>query len=451
MLFNIHMLWHIFQFIIFMALLMVFMYKVFENHLTVSKKKFWIKAVVHTAILTVIICLFFTQVSPYRNLAVVGIVLILMFSVILYRTSTKKKMIFLFFILLIMVNIQVDSILFARATLDFQILPSVSSYENGDFLILSSIYCVIIFGFVYRMLTEYYKRVVDDNIVMAHTKLFFCLPLLFFVALMIFDRRIENHFSKIPKEFLLPFLLLNIFAFFAYYAALKSIIDNYDAAMEREKLIEAENQLELWEAQYINLQDKIHSDAQIRHDWRQHIIAIMGYVDNKDFKGLEEYLADYKEKYLVPDKSPVCNVPALNMLFQYYQHKAEEHQIDLVIGNVMLGECNISISELTILFGNLLENAIEACGKIPVSERYIRLKIVQKEHKLVMSCENSFDGLVLRSADGIKSRKKGGGLGISSIQGIVEKYHGQIRLEDGDGVFRVYAYLQDKGSSFAGS
>ena len=117
----------------------------------------------------------------------------------------------------------------------------------------------------------------------------------------------------------------------------------------------------------------------------------------------------------------------------------------------MLGECNISISELTILFGNLLENAIEACGKIPVSERYIRLKIVQKEHKLVMSCENSFDGLVLRSADGIKSRKKGGGLGISSIQGIVEKYHGQIRLEDGDGVFRVYAYLQDKGSSFAGS
>ena len=442
--FDINILWHIFQFIIYISLLMFFMYRVYENHLIVSKKQFWLRVTVHILLLTLIICLFFTELSPYRSLSPIGCALILILSFVLYKTVTRKNAIFLFFILFILLAVQINALMLARATLDFHILHRFSSYENGDFLLLSSLYCVILFFFVYSLLAKYYKRVVDNDISMRHTKLFFCLPLVYFIALCVFARTTSKTFSGIPKELFLPLLLLNVFALFAFYAALKSIIDNYDVAMEHEKLFSAQNQLKLWEAQYEILQNKIDSDARIRHDWRQHIIAIMGYVENQNLPGLKDYLSDYKDKYLIPDRGPVCDISSLNMLFQYYHHKADEENINLSINTAVLGKCKISTTELTILFGNLLENAIEACSKIPDVQRFIRLKITKQSCKIILLCENSFDGHINRNMDKIVSTKENGGIGLSSVQGIVDRYNGQMKIEHDNNIFKIYAYLEDR-------
>ena len=442
--FDINLLWHIFQFIVYISLLMFFMYRVYENHLIVSKKQFWFRVTVHILLLTLIICLFFTELSPYRSLSFIGSALILLLSFVLYKSVTHKNVIFLFFILFVLLAIQMNALMLAMATLDFHILPRLSSYVNGDFLLLSTLYCIILFFFVYSLLSKYYKRVVDDNITMKHTKLFFCLPLVFFAALYVFEKTARKAFSGIPKEFFLPLVLLNIFAVFAFYAALKSIIDNYDAAMEHEKLFTAQNQLGLWEAQYETLQNKIDSDARIRHDWRQHIIAIMGYVETQNLSGLDAYLADYKDKYLIPDKAPVCDISSLNMLFQYYQYKADEENINLSIDTAVLGKCTVSTTELTILFGNLLENAIEACRKIPEAKRFIHLKITKQACKIILLCENSFDGRINWNMDKIVSTKENGGIGLSSVQSIVDKYNGQLKIEHGGKLFKIYAYLEDR-------
>lgn len=368
----------------------------------------------------------------------------MLLSFLVYRTCTRKKFIFLFFLLFILLNVQVNALLLARATLDFHILPQISSYEHGDYLLLSSVYCLLIFAVVYFSLAPYYKRIVDDNIIMEHTRVFFCLPLLFFIILYVLGKTILTIFFKMPKELFLPLILLNIFALFSYYAALKSIIANYDASREHEKLYAAENQLALWKTQYNNLQSKIDSDARIRHDWRQHIITIMGYVENKDLPGLENYLVDYKDKYLLPDSEAVCDIPSLNMLFQYYQHEAKEKGILFTIHNVLLKECGISDPELTVLFGNLLENAIEACEKVTDDSKYICFKAIRKDNKIILLCENSFDGLLNKNKNKITSRKDTGGIGVSSIEGIVEKYHGQMKIETADRVFKIYAYLIDR-------
>lgn len=442
---NINILWHIFQLIIFIWYSAFFAYRVFEEHLKVSKKDYWIRVAVYTVALTIDVCLFLTELSPWQNLRLVGMLLVFLFTLAVYKSFTDKKLIFLLFVLFILVNVQLVSLLLSQATLEFHILPVMFAYENGDFLFWSAIYGSISFWIIYSSLVKFYKRTVDEDIVLAQTKQFFWLPFLFFVIIEIIYHTTFKDSPEIRKDMFLPLVLLNVFAFTAYYAALKSMNDNFDATMEREKLLEAESRLNLWETQYESLQGKVAADAKARHDWRQHIITIMGFVEKKDLNGLDRYLSDYKAKYLIEDMAPVCDIPALNMLFQYYQRQAKERGITLSIGGAAFEDSLISVSELTILFGNLLENAIEACERVTGDEKYITLKIVKDKNKIILLCENSFDGYIQRRGDTIKSRKSEGGIGLTSVQDIVEKYNGYLKIKTERNIFEVYAYLQDMG------
>ena len=439
--FNVNMLWHVLQITIFLGLILFFAFHIFKEYLTVSKTAFCLISIVHVGLVSLLVCLCFTQVSPYRNFAGVGIVVIALGSLLLYRVLTHRKMIFFFFLIFMLLSVQVNALLLGRATMELQILPRMIAYEYGDFMLLSSIYCILIFTIVYTAVGKYYKKVVDDNIIAGHTKLLFCIPAMFYLVQCVFAKEMMDSHATVPGHLFLPLLLLNIFAIISYYAALKAAIEGYDAATEREKLVVAEGQLVLWETQYKNLRNRIDSNTRIRHDWRQHIIAIMDYVDRGNLEGLGEYLVDYRERYLTEDVSEICDIPPLNALFQYYSREAKEKGITFVVDTVKLGECGISYSELTVLFGNILENALEGCGRVEEGERRIYLSIQRQKYRIVLLCENNFDGVLQWEGECLCSEKENGGNGLTSIRGIVEKYNGQIKIDSHDKVFQFYAYL----------
>ena len=52
-----------------------------------------------------------------------------------------------------------------------------------------------------------------------------------------------------------------------------------------------------------------------------------------------------------------------------------------------------------MILNNLLDNAIEACRKIEKEKRYIRLSLKRKDNFLLITVENSFDG-ILQQAEG---------------------------------------------------
>lgn len=439
---NINILWHVFQLVIFIGYSAFFAYRVFENHLKVSREGYWIRVAVYMLLMTVAVCLFLTELSPWKGVGGVGVLLVFLLTFIVYKSFTDKKPIFLLFVMFVLLNVQINSLLLAQATLDFHILPALFSYENGDFLFLSAIYGSLSFALGYFLLAKYYKRVVDEDIILRQTKYLFWLPMLFYMMIEVIFCSILKNYDNIRKEMFLPLLGLNLLALITYYAALKSINDNFDAVQEQEKLLKAEKQLDLWQAQYENLRDKMTADARERHDWRQHIIAIMGFTENKDLQGLNKYLSEYKEKYLAPDEEEVCDIPALNLLFQYYRRQAEARGTVLHIENVVIGMCRISVSELTIVFGNLLENALEVCARTRDDKTYIQLKIIKDKNNLILLCSNSCDEQPAKSGEHIKACKNEMGVGIASVQDIVRKYNGYMKIENVGNVYKVYAYLQ---------
>lgn len=90
---------------------------------------------------------------------------------------------------------------------------------------------------------------------------------------------------------------------------------------------------------------------------------------------IEEYLGKYlKHSYL---KNPIvyCGNFALNTVLVYYVQEAENADIKINIDIALPNEISIKDADLTVLFGNLIENAIDACENVQKDKRSIELKI----------------------------------------------------------------------------
>ncbi|MEG0155645.1 MAG: ATP-binding protein [Lachnospiraceae bacterium] len=408
-----------------------------------KKKYFWMIMISYTSVVAVIIAGTFTEVSPHREFAAIGISSIILFSLIAAKLMIKKSIMLLMFMFFVFFNVQYNSMLLAHATIDFHVFPRLISYQYGDCILMSLLYCAVAFPILYYLLVKLYKRIVDENIGTKQRDLFFCLPAGFYVSLSMLMRLNYQTGIQATKETFFPLLLVNLCEFISYYALLKAIVASYDAIAEQEKLHEVRSQLTLWEAQYESLQEQINSEARIRHDWRHHIITVLGFVEHKDLGGLDAYLADYKEKYLVQEAPPVCDVTALNMMFQYYQRKAVEWKVDMSISTVLFDQCLIPVSELTVVFGNLLENAIEACKRMEEGQKTVTLKIRNNDNKYIaLICENSYDGILKKNGEKLASRKKKGGIGLTSVENIAKKYDGSMNVKTDGEKFQVYVVLR---------
>lgn len=99
--------------------------------------------------------------------------------------------------------------------------------------------------------------------------------------------------------------------------------------------------------------------------------------------------------------------------------------------------------ELCVIFGNLLENAAEACERMGGGKRFIRLKSEMQQGELTLILENSFDGQVTVEGGKYRSSKREGfGVGLVSVQAVARKHRGDARFEGDGQVFRSTVCVQ---------
>ncbi len=212
---------------------------------------------------------------------------------------------------------------------------------------------------------------------------------------------------------------------------------------ENDRLRENEAMLRLQHAQYTNLQDRIEEARRAKHDLRGHIHVMSAYLKDKKYDELEQYLGRYQASLPEDVTISFCENYAVNALLQYFAGYAK------IIGagfsaSVKLPE-NVGVpdEELTVVLGNLLENATEACV---AQEKHAVCSVrgmVDEEavfFKIVNSCptppKTDRQGRYLSS-----KRKKGYGIGLDSVQRIADRYHGMMKAEWVDGSFTVSVML----------
>lgn len=168
------------------------------------------------------------------------------------------------------------------------------------------------------------------------------------------------------------------------------------------------------------------------HDMKKHLNSIALLNESQDFEKIDSYIHSLLHSSTLRESAQICDHKLLNAILSNYIRKADQENIsfraDIRSGTTHFLEDN----DLTSLFCNLLDNALEAASKM--TESFVELNVYHKAQTaftvltMINSCRvNPFDRatnqLITHKPDKMRH-----GFGMKSVQRIVEKYHGDMKL-----------------------
>ena len=117
--------------------------------------------------------------------------------------------------------------------------------------------------------------------------------------------------------------------------------------------------------------------------------------------------------------------------------QAEKMNIDMEMKIGLPNELPVDVFELSIVFANALENAIQAAKKLPEDQRHITCKSVMSPRFLI-EISNSYAGEIIFDQLGVPiTDKPGHGIGTRSIVAFAEKYNALYRFQAENGWFKL--------------
>lgn len=248
-------------------------------------------------------------------------------------------------------------------------------------------------------------------------------------------------FTVMPYLILIPlnvynyspiFLLLNFVNVLAVSIFLYWYIAN---KLESEKIQE---QLTTLEMDNKTLEGMVDGVRTIKHDFNNIFQAINGYLCSKQYEDLDKYVLKIMKECNIVNTLSIINKNVFDdpanygvIGSKYFIATEQNITMDLDV-TISFKQINFPMSELSRIFGVLLDNAIEATNKC--DNKYIRLEIkhVPKKNATVIRLVNSFDittkielGNIYNK--GYSSKEKKSGLGLWEAKKIISKHrHSQI-------------------------
>lgn len=180
-----------------------------------------------------------------------------------------------------------------------------------------------------------------------------------------------------------------------------------------------------------------------RHDYHNHIQVLKANMSLNQYDKAREYLDKLEEDLATVDTVLKTGNVMVDAILNSKLSLLQEKKIAVDATAVVPGDINISGIDLSVLIGNLLDNALEACVKIPrEQERFVRIYIDIVKKQLYISVTNSMVGKADRVGGSFLSAKQGThGFGLLRIDSIVAKYHGYLNRQTEEGVFATEVML----------
>lgn len=180
-----------------------------------------------------------------------------------------------------------------------------------------------------------------------------------------------------------------------------------------------------------------------RHDYHNHIQVLKAHMELEEYEQAQKYLDMLAEDLASVDTVIKTGNVMVDAILNSKLTLMRDHEIRVDVTAIVPQEVGILGVDLSVLMGNLLDNAMEACMRVEKKEdRFIRIYMDIIKKQLYISVINSMEGAVRRSGAQYLSIKQGlHGFGLLRIDSIVSKYHGYINRQSEQGVFATEVTL----------
>lgn len=165
----------------------------------------------------------------------------------------------------------------------------------------------------------------------------------------------------------------------------------------------------------------------LRHDIKNHLFQMQHYLDTNDIDGLRSYISDTESHLDLTRSTAYTQHEQINSILNYKLTPLQLNNTNLDIDIRLPEKLPYAPFDLTVLLGNLLDNAVEATEKVyPEEQRHIMLKMKERFGALQLTIRNRYDNILPDENGTRKANKKQHGLGLKSVQDIVDRYHGKL-------------------------
>ena len=172
-----------------------------------------------------------------------------------------------------------------------------------------------------------------------------------------------------------------------------------------------------------------------RHDIINQLIAIKGFFMQRDYKAGEDFVETLTQD--VSDVNFGCNTGnlALDAIISTKKAVAERKGCHFELDVNISPSFAIEPVDTCVIFGNALDNAIEACERLPDGQREIALSLVQRKNAIYCAVSNTTAPDINEKLITSKPDAENHGFGLINIEDALKKYDSEPEFSIENGRF----------------
>lgn len=181
----------------------------------------------------------------------------------------------------------------------------------------------------------------------------------------------------------------------------------------------------------------------IKHDMKNQLAALYDAVERGERELVRDSLSDMLGDIRLAEDTIYSANPILNSLLKVKVSKAREKEIEMTVKTFIPKKMSIDAGDMGVMYGNLIDNAIEACAKVQDRNRFVDVETKYQDGKLLIVIRNSKNTDMNPDFKTTKEDKRMHGRGIRSVRKVAEQYGGNLLLEDEGDTFKASLLLTD--------
>lgn len=201
-------------------------------------------------------------------------------------------------------------------------------------------------------------------------------------------------------------------------------------------------------AVYQTMEEQYRQAERLRHDLKNHVLALSSLWEDREWEKLGNYLKSMENSAELGVYEEATGSRAVDGLLYQKRKTAEEKQVSWESSVKIPKSFDINEFDLCVLFGNLLDNAVEACEKSQHGKRrrdskpFIRVHAGVVKRCFLMEVANSTAAAKRpESGDTEKINLPEYGIGLLNVEDVVRRYNGAMNIEINGGIFVISILL----------
>lgn len=393
----------------------------------IKKEYLPIRIISVLGIITLKNCLIFLKI-PILNF-VSSFLMSILIIYIIYQCQLKTSLIYAFLFLMIALVSDVLGVLIISTFYNHTITETLGT---TDLVWHHHLWNWIIQIFLSRM-TALVIRKNDSIKAKWHELLFYIFLLIFEMAFFAcVASAIQDYMSGQFLIFIMSgFMILDIYIMYILHK-----ISLSREAQQKVWLMQQQEQLQL--QMYQELREKYDETCEIAHDIKRHISSLKSLIEGDNDEQAEYYLSD-----LTKETERLCPTiknqnPMLEIILNTVLDRCEKENINLEMNVEDFQIDFISDMDITTIFSNLFDNAIEACSELSKSQRKIHFVFKMQMGLIVLRITNSCIKTATNKFKFHHSTKSNhSGIGLSNVKKAVERYDGVFTVQQNENQFCV--------------